>query len=252
MIFYFSGTGNSQYIAEKLGKGTNDQVQNIASLVKSLTKIEDIKINDKLGIVFPVYAWRAPEIVISFVKRLLIPEGTYVYAVCTCGAEAAYTMKFFNKTVKLNSAWSFTMPDNYIKMWDVNTYDEALKKVETAEAKFPSMFEAINSKKSVNDIPLGPTPFLKSYIINPFFKKVFNIAKGYYVEDSCTSCGLCEKLCPLNNIVLFNGKPMWGDNCIQCMACIHHCPVKAIQYGKATKNRGRYTFKGMFKDRQSF
>lgn len=249
MIFYFSGTGNSQYVAEKIAKGTDDTVQNIAVLTKNLTRIEDVKIGDKLGIVFPVYAWRAPEIVISFVKRLLIPEETYVYAVCTCGAEAAYTMKFFNKTIKLDSCWSLTMPDNYIKMWDVNTYEEALKKVEAAEAKFPAIFEAINSRKSITDVPLGPIPFIKSYIINPFFKKVYNTAKGYYVENSCTSCGLCEKICPLNNIALFNGKPIWGDNCNQCMACIHHCPVKAIQYGKATQKRGRYTFKGMFKDK---
>lgn len=249
MIFFFTGTGNSKYIAEVIASGTNDQTQDIGMLVKNQAKIEDILIKDTLGIVFPVYGWQAPDIVLAFVKKLLIPEGTYVYAVCTCGAEAAYTMKAFNKTLKLNSAWSLTMPDNYIKMWDVNPYKEALEKVEKAEKKLPSIIQVINNRESVTDVPLGSIPFIKSYVVNPFFKKVYNTAKGFYFEESCTSCGLCEKICPLNNITMFNKKPEWGNNCNQCLACIHNCPVAAIQYGKATKGRGRYTFKGTFKDK---
>jgi NAD-dependent dihydropyrimidine dehydrogenase PreA subunit len=249
MIFYFTGTGNSRYIAEKVALGIQDQALNIGALVKNATKIEEIKIENVLGIVFPVYAWRAPEIVNAFVSKLVIPKGTYVFAICTCGDKAAYTMKFFNKELPLNSAWSLTMPDDYIRMWDVNTYEEALVKVEAAETKLVQIIEAIKNKQVIFDVPLGSAPFLKSYIINPFFRRFLNTAKKYYVEDTCTSCGLCEKLCPLSNIVLDKGKPLWGNNCNQCGACIHHCPVKAIQYGKVTKDRGRYTFKGMFKDR---
>lgn len=52
---------------------------------------------------------------------------------------------------------------------------------------------------------------------------------------------MCKK-CPLNNIKLINGKPVWNKNCTHCMACICYCPVKAIEYGKKSKNKPRYYF----------
>jgi NAD-dependent dihydropyrimidine dehydrogenase PreA subunit len=34
--------------------------------------------------------------------------------------------------------------------------------------------------------------------------------------------------------------PVWGKECTQCLACIHRCPVQAIEYGKATIGKRRY------------
>ena len=39
---------------------------------------------------------------------------------------------------------------------------------------------------------------------------------------------------------MYEGKPMWSQHCTKCMACICRCPQEAIQYGKRTKNKGRY------------
>ena len=48
------------------------------------------------------------------------------------------------------------------------------------------------------------------------------------------------KSCPVGNIRLVDGHPVWGKQCIHCMACLHFCPRKVIQYGKATQKKGRY------------
>ncbi|SUY47595.1 4Fe-4S ferredoxin [Clostridium putrefaciens] len=32
----------------------------------------------------------------------------------------------------------------------------------------------------------------------------------------------------------------WGEDCTECLACLHLCPVQAIQYGKGTESKGRY------------
>ena len=42
------------------------------------------------------------------------------------------------------------------------------------------------------------------------------------------------------NIEKVDGKPVWKHHCELCCACIHLCPVEAIQYGHKTKTRGRY------------
>ncbi|MBR4135116.1 MAG: hypothetical protein IKU03_01705 [Bacteroidales bacterium] len=46
----------------------------------------------------------------------------------------------------------------------------------------------------------------------------------------------------IQNITLEDGRPKWHGNCTNCDACFHHCPKKAIQYGKASKGKGQYYF----------
>ncbi|MBR4020078.1 MAG: EFR1 family ferrodoxin, partial [Firmicutes bacterium] len=66
-------------------------------------------------------------------------------------------------------------------------------------------------------------------------------AEKFYTKDSCTGCGLGESLCPVNNVKLKDGKPVWDDFCTHCMACICHCPTEAIEYGKTSVGKVRYT-----------
>ena len=65
----------------------------------------------------------------------------------------------------------------------------------------------------------------------------------FIAKDSCIGCGLCEKLCPLNNINLEDKTPRWRNNCTHCMACISNCPVRAIEYGNVTQEKEPYNFK---------
>ena len=55
--------------------------------------------------------------------------------------------------------------------------------------------------------------------------------RWHRATDACIGCGKCVELCPLNNIRLENGKPVWGKHCTHCMACICYCPKEAIEYG---------------------
>ena len=65
-------------------------------------------------------------------------------------------------------------------------------------------------------------------------------ADAFFATDACTGCGFCVEACPLNNIRLNDGKPVWGKNCTHCMACICGCPTEAIEYGKRSKGKPRY------------
>ena len=51
--------------------------------------------------------------------------------------------------------------------------------------------------------------------------------------------------CPLNNITLQNGKPVWGQDCTHCMACICYCPTEAIEYSKKSLGKPRYHFEAL-------
>ncbi|MGN0714279.1 MAG: EFR1 family ferrodoxin, partial [Anaerovoracaceae bacterium] len=79
-----------------------------------------------------------------------------------------------------------------------------------------------------------------STVLNPIMYAMMISAKGFKVTDKCTGCGQCESRCPLNNVKLTDGKPIWGKDCTHCMACIAGCPAEAIEYGKKTQGKPRY------------
>lgn len=108
-----------------------------------------------------------------------------------------------------------------------------------------SLYVAKQLAKSSDDylisITKGRIPSFKTGTIGFLFNKFERNPKSFSVSSTCTSCGICEKVCPTKTIQLKDSLPTWNGDCAQCLACINYCPVKAINYGDKTKNKGRYT-----------
>jgi ferredoxin len=243
MIYYFSGTGNSEWVAKQLASGTGDIAVNMADLLRSGHTDISVDAGQNIGIVFPIYAWRAPELVVQFVKAIKIAQDVYRYAVCTCGDEAGLAMERFSTIFPVESAWSIIMPNNYIRLFNLDSKDVVRNKIEKAKERLPLICNAIRTKQKTWDVHEGPLSYFKTHVVNPLFNMAYLNAKGFNAESHCTACGLCVKKCPLGNITLKGDRPAWGNHCTQCMACIQHCPVQAIQQGNATKTKGRYFFR---------
>jgi Pyruvate/2-oxoacid:ferredoxin oxidoreductase delta subunit len=58
---------------------------------------------------------------------------------------------------------------------------------------------------------------------------------SFSVNEKCSGCGICSKVCPVKNIKITNGKPVWLHHCENCLACYNWCPTRAIQGGIAAK-----------------
>ncbi len=85
---------------------------------------------------------------------------------------------------------------------------------------------------------------LKSGIVNYGFNRFARSAKPFFADDGCTGCGICAASCPASAITMKNGRPAWAAQCYQCLRCINECPQQAIQYGKRTAGRRRYSIRG--------
>lgn len=239
MIFYFTGTGNSLFAAKRL-LSDSEKLINIADAIKS-GHYEFSAAGENVGFVFPVYFYTVPDIVRDFISKLKLTGADYVYAVITCGgsiSQAGSVLKkeLAKRNIKLNFVTPLLMPDNSMLFYQIPAKEEGTQRLKDAEEKITEIKKMIQNRAEMN---IGSGTILSDLIGLGY--KLCNKTEKFYAEDSCISCGLCEKNCPQSVIVLKDGKPQWTKpECTKCSACISRCPVQAIQYGKATKKRNRY------------
>ena len=251
MIFYFSGCGNSRHVAETLAAQLNDTLVFIPEAARENRYDYTLNEGERLGFVFPVYSWGPPKLVLDFVQKLqLAAKPEYVYFACTCGDECGHTEKIFRKAVvekgwELSACFSVKMPETYIGMpgFNLDTEENARKKIEAAEITMSRHIPRILDRERFSEITVGKAAWLKSYVVNGSFNKFATDDRKYRFTEKCIGCGKCVEVCPLKNIVLEDGHPVWQHHCTMCMACYHHCPVNAIQYGKGTEGKGQYYFR---------
>ena len=88
MIFYFSATGNSKYVAEHLAAATDDHTIFLRDAIRGRRYQFDASREKRIGFVMPTYFFGVPSIVTFFLEKLRLKgyEGQYVYLVLTCGA----------------------------------------------------------------------------------------------------------------------------------------------------------------------
>lgn len=251
MIFYFTGTGNSFWVAKELGKAFGEPLVSITEELQTGKEAFDFQIREDETVVFvyPVHSWGPAIPVTWFAARLTLTGYVRqpVYSVCTCGDDCGHTADMLAKTlasrrITLTAGYSIAMPNNYILMpgFDVDTKEAEERKLKEAPTRITQLVDAMRKQQNVNLYRKGSMPFLKSYLVNPLFVNFVVGRNSFRVTDACISCGLCERICPTKTITLSGGKPVWTNTCIQCVACIHRCPVRAIEYGKATLKKGRY------------
>lgn len=251
MILYFSGTGNSRYVAQGISKVTGDEIVSINDLLKSGSR-DDIKSAKPLVFVVPTYGWRIPKVVEEFIKEVNFTGINEAYFIMTCGSEAGNAVNYIkklcaDKNFKLKGFTSIAMPENYIAMFDVPDKVKSDKIIQGATKKIQAIAEKINEGKSLESEEVGVADKVKSTIVNPLFYMFAVSTKGFYSTDKCNGCTKCAKVCPLNNINIVNKKPQWGTNCTHCMACICRCPSEAIEYKNKSKGKRRYYNNETFK-----
>ena len=240
MIFYFSGTGNSRWVAERLAEATQELAVDMAECIRQDMLPQGVADADRLGIVFPIHSWRAPRVVTDFLSRFPLPQNCYHYGVCTCGDDAGKAMDLFFPYFPLEAAWSVIMPNTYVPMFNLDSDALCWEKVEHARRAIAAIAKDILDYRNTWEVHEGNAAWLKSHVLNPLFVRYVIGSKGFHVDEGCISCGICGNSCPVGNIRMVDGHPVWGKQCIHCMACLHACPREVIQYKKATQEKGRY------------
>lgn len=246
MIFYFSATGNSKYVASRISKITGDEIIAIDHCMKEKKLAFKAKENENIGIVVPAFTGALPIIVDDFFNQVnLTRDGSgYNFAVVTyglnTGAADYFLKKAMNKkSLPLDALFSVKYPDSFAPIFDVSNKEKVQRKVIKAEPQIDFVIDMVKNQSKGNFIR-SKMPYGLAAIIHQVGYTNDRNTKKFTVGDSCIGCGLCAQKCPVDAIKLKDNKPIWiKSHCVLCMGCLHRCPQHAIQYGN-TKKHGQY------------
>ena len=230
-IFYFSSTGNSLYIAKRIGASFSESVFFIPHYQGGFDQFQDIVI------VSPVYSFGLPKHVYDFLISL--PKTPAVYVVLNYGGMMGgadyYTYQLAKKhEVNIRAVYAVKMPENFTltfstpQLYNRMILKSAEKKTEQLIDRIKSKQEHLPSKKKTNEAA--------------YEKNKANwhlLAADFSVKDNCTKCKKCIRLCPVENIAIVEDKIRFSDKCVACLGCYHRCPQKAIVY-KNKHKKDRY------------
>ncbi|RCX14378.1 4Fe-4S dicluster protein [Anaerobacterium chartisolvens] len=236
IIFYFSGTGNSLKVAKDVAAAIEDC--EIISMGKS-HKLSGIY--ERIGFVYPMYAGGMPIVVERFIKALDLSENknSFIFAICTSGSGVAGGLTNISKIIggkggKLSYGESIRCYSNYVVLYPMGSDPDNKAKAQAQATK-----QVIKDIQSMAVKTIFKNSLME-LIHGLFIKSLANKDKGFNVSEACNNCAICSKVCPVENIKMQDGKPIFLHHCEQCMACVQWCPKQAINFKNKTQNRGRY------------
>ena len=242
MIFYFSGTGNS-YQAALAVCADGEQPLDMAKCRREGEFRFEPGADEAVGFVFPVYYGGLPTVVADFVKKLLLVRpAAYCFAVLTCGGGSYGAPEMLQKAlhargVRLDAAYTVVMPENYVTLFRTPEAPERDAILAAASDKLDSIRTAVACRDRIG-VHVSVRDRLYTAGMYPSYVHGRKTAK-FFADEQCVGCGVCAKRCPVGAIRMVDGRPKWvKDRCAECMACLR---CNAVQYGKRTKGKLRYT-----------
>lgn len=228
MIFYFTATGNSLYVAKNLD-------EELISIPKELNKSERHYKADKIGIVCPLFEFDMPDIVKEFIKGSTF-ETDYFYIIETFGCHnggVCERVKNFLDSInkKVNYINSLLMFDNAIIVFDMEQ-QRAIEDSKEVDKHIQYIKKDIDERRNyIQESLKEEIDFYNGYQEMKTKNGPMYTFPLYKIEDRCLGCGTCSKVCPRGCVEMKNGLPIHDyTNCANCMACIQACPTKAIQF----------------------
>lgn len=157
MIFYFSATGNSKYVALKIAVETNEKPISITDCIKNQEFTFEVKSGEKIGFVTPTYFWGLPSIVREFLEKLELQvtdsHHPYIYHVATFRTTSGQVSHMVNELLKkrnlsLNGRFTVKMPDTWTPIFDLTNREKINEINEKAEKQIRQVAEMIKQEQS--------------------------------------------------------------------------------------------------------
>ncbi len=239
-VYYFTGTGNSLSIARKLS--TSIKSCDVVAIKDAMDK--NIGQKDIIGVVCPNYSYDVPYLVADFFKKLKREQNyKYLFVTVSAGGDFGFISRKIQKRLKgatLNSVFQHYMPFNFLPFGDITPEEKQKELFLNLDKELVAAVKIINKRESHIDNRFKPFSKYMKFFYAAAYPLIPQLDRVFKVTNECNNCGICKKVCPVDNITIIKEKPRWNHQCQQCFACVHWCPEKAILCGKKSITRGRY------------
>jgi len=259
IMFYFSGTGNSKYIAELFSQNMDAKCH---SIEESVDFAELINQEDIVCFCYPIYGSRVPRLMRDFViKNMDTLKDKKIIIFCTqlifSGDGARVLTDLFpqNHVVEVIYAEHFFMPNNVCNLFFLPLAGKKLtgRYLRKAQKKMQKVCENIN-KGEIKKRGFNPVSRVLGLAQGSFMPGIEERAKSKVnIDRDCNQCGICVSICPMKNFTretikevkneaknetknedntknnIENNTISTNNNCIMCYRCINKCPQKAIR-----------------------
>lgn len=260
-IAYFSATGNTRFIAERITEALKKQKQ-VVSLINIESFESEIEQPDLLILGFPCYSFDYPHMMIDPFLEKIFSAGmnTPVFALATYCLGTGNTFYRLQKRLKqysipligtnsikcpsagfvaITAGKKTPLPSFFLSkamIFERNLFE----RIELTKRFILNSIDAYKSCKKAKSFIYNPLASLMTLFAEKNEERIFN---HYFIDKTkCIECGKCLNHCPEQNFIVNKGKIDFKNknDCLRCVRCLNNCPVDAITLGKKTKNGYRY------------
>lgn len=248
MVLFFSATGNTEFIARQLALKLGDECLNLLDRVKRGDH-SPLHSEKPYIICAPVYVCEMPRFLAAYLKEQTFTGSREVYFIFTSGGYAGISGQlakamFRKKKMRYLGHAEFKMPRNYVANdhYPMLPPEQVKERILNSCRKLEEVAADIQAGRKLKARHIWLFETVITVPFNPVWSKLKYKTEDFHITEGCVGCGKCERLCPLNNISLKDRKPVWGQECTHCMACIANCPTEAIEYGTISQTKEKYRF----------
>ena len=224
VIVYFSGTGNSKYIAEKFADRMQIEAHSIEENIDFGQIFDKV---DTIAVCYPIYGSCVPLIMREFVKKnMQFFERKKLIIFCTQMLFSGDGAKAFARLIpncdgRVRYAEHFKMPNNICNfaLFPMTEKEKTKKPLRALE----------KLDKVCSDIQKGVVK-----------KRGWNAFSNILGKTQNIWCGLCVNKCPMHNLELVNGKVKQNGNCTLCYRCVNICPKQSCTVYFTKKPKKQY------------
>jgi flavodoxin/NAD-dependent dihydropyrimidine dehydrogenase PreA subunit len=241
LVIYFSQGGSTTQVAQSIGSGLRAAGHEV-----TLCNLRDeppppLHGYDLLGVGSPVYYYRLPFNVETYIKGLPDMAGFPAFAfvlhatyrgdggndLCRGLAQKGARLVGYLHSYGAGTFYGYFKHGYQFSPGHPSTEELARAEAfgqETAERAASQAAAVVLDEPRLAAIYRLERSLIGQWLTRNVYSRLFRVNKA-----KCTGCGRCVQECPVDNISMNADKhPVWGRECILCLYCEMNCPEEAV------------------------